>query len=368
MILINRHHLRYFDWFSFFLTLALSIIGLLFVFSTTYHPTRPYSMFFKKQLIGLASGWFIYALCCFVDYRSLMRWGYIAYLGVLGLLTFTIIKGSIGMGAQRWISLGFVKFQPSELAKVLFPVAVVYYFHEAKNHTRFSFAEFLPVLATLGISFVLILKQPDLGTALILLCAGCIMMWLFGLSTKFFMYGFLLLALSAPFSWSMLKDYQKKRVQVFLGYGSSRKERYQIEQARIAIGSGGLLGKGFLHGTQNKLRFLPEGRTDFIFAVIAEELGFLGALFTVLLFALLFLRLFSIVFSITNPFIQLLCISLMLHIMLSALINILMVLGLLPIVGIPLPLVSYGLSNLWVTLASLGWLNGIAMRRFYINT
>ena len=362
--MIYKYHLRRFDWVSFAITLTLTIVGLLFVFSTTYHPGNPYSLFFKKQLFGIASGWLIYFICCYFDHRNLMRWGYLAYFGVLILLTFTLIKGSIGMGAQRWISLGPIAYQPSELAKVLFPVFAVTYFHQNRLHATFSFAEFIPLLIILGISFVLILKQPDLGTALILAFSSLVMFWLLGMPKKFFIYGLIIFTLSAPLFWQFaLKDYQKKRIEVFLGHGSSQKERYQTEQAQIAIGSGGMFGKGFLHGTQNKFRFLPEGRTDFIFAVIAEELGFIGALAVVLLFALLFWRLLVITLSIAEPFMQLLAIGLMLHIMFSALINMSMVLGLLPIVGIPLPLISYGLSNLWVTLGSLGWLQGIALRR-----
>ena len=371
-MLYNKNYLRRFDWVSFLVTITLTAIGLLFVFSTTYHPGNPHSLFLKKQLLGVASGWLIYFMCCYLDHRTLMRWGYFAYFGVLALLMFTLVKGSIGMGAQRWINLGLIAFQPSELAKVLFPVFAVTYFHHPPRLWRignriyptFSFTEFVPLLIIFGISFILILKQPDLGTALILAFSGLIMFWLLGMPKKFFTYGLVILTLSAPLLWQFtLKDYQKQRIKVFLGYGSSQKERYQTEQAKIAIGSGGMFGKGFLHGTQNKFRFLPEGRTDFIFAVIAEEFGFVGALTVVLLFALLFWRLLVITLSITEPFMQLLAIGLTLHIIFSALINILMVLGLLPIVGIPLPLISYGLSNLWVTFGSLGWLQGIFIRR-----
>src|SRR5262249_48895149 len=144
-----------------------------------------------------------------------------------------------------------------------------------------------------------------------------------------------------------------------------KKERYQIEQSRIAIGSGGLAGKGFLNGTQNKFQFLPESRTDFIFAVICEEWGFLGALIVIFLYAALFIRLFYVISTIKNVFAQLLAIGLIIHIVLSTLINMSMVVGLMPIVGIPLPFLSYGISNLWICFASLGWFNSIAMRRFY---
>jgi len=166
-----------------------------------------------------------------------------------------------------------------------------------------------------------------------------------------------------PISWKMLKPYQKKRVAVFLGYGESKKERYQIEQSQISIGSGGLLGKGILRGTQNRFSFLPERRTDFIFSVLCEELGFFGALLVILLYLLLFIRVFTIIMRIESPFIQLFAIGIVAHIFISAIINMFMVTGLLPIVGIPLPLMSYGLSNLWTTFISLGWLNSIKIQK-----
>lgn len=368
MFLIDRQHARCFDWFGFLLILIISCIGLLFVYSATYKPDAPYSSFFQKQALGLIGGLVIYIFFCMMDYRSLMRWGYFAYMAVIGLLIFTIIKGSIGMGGQRWINVfGLFKFQPSELAKLLFPAFATYYFIGEEDTSDKPFKRFVPVLIILGVSFILILKQPDLGTGLILAFSGTVMLWLTGISKKFFIISFILGVLCAPILWNVLKPYQRQRIAVFLGEGDVKKERYQLEQAKIAIGSGGLWGKGFLKGTQNKLLFLPESRTDFIFAVVCEEIGFIGALCILGLYLLLFFRFFFIVSSINIPFIQLLATGIIIHIVISALINICMVLGLLPVVGIPLPLMSYGVSNLWITFASLGWFNGIAMRRFYMG-
>jgi len=367
MFLIDRRYVRYFDWSGLLLIIILSCVGLLFVYSATYRPEQPYSLFFKKQLFGLISGWVIYAVCCTIDYRSLMRWGYFAYLAVLGLLVFTIIKGSIGMGAQRWINVGLFKLQPSELAKLFFPAFATYYLVTEDDSLDISFYRYVPVLITLAISFVLILKQPDLGTALILAFSAAALLWLTGITRKFFVISFISIILCAPILWHVLKLYQKQRIAVFLGEGDLKKERYQLEQAKIAIGSGGLTGKGFLQGTQNKYLFLPESRTDFIFAVLCEETGLVGALCILLLYLLLFVRFFVVITSINAPFIQLLATGIIIHIVISTLINIGMVLGLLPVVGIPLPLMSYGISNLWITFASLGWFNGIAMRRFYMT-
>lgn len=367
MWLIDRRYIRSFDWLSLLLVLILSAIGLAFVFSATYKPEDPYSLFFKKQLFGIITALIIYIFCCCFDYRTLERWGYFLYFATVFLLVFTILKGSIGMGAQRWINLGFIKFQPSELAKLFFPPFFSYYLYTEKDSVDYKLKELMPVIAILSISAFLILKQPDLGTALIILFSGTLMLWLSGLAKKIFIYSAIFLVLSAPILYTFLKPYQRKRIEVFLGAGDTRKERYQIEQSKIAIGSGGVTGKGYLQGTQNKLSFLPESRTDFIFSVVCEEWGFLGAMFVLLLYALLFARLFWVISTINNFYAQLLAAGLILPVIFSTIINICMVSGLMPIVGIPLPFMSYGVSHIWITFASLGIFNSIAIRRFYLS-
>ena len=367
MIFINKRYLCYFDWISFGLILLLSCIGLTLVFSTTYQPHAPYSLFFKKQLFGICSGIVIYFFCSFINAQSLARVGYVFYFATTALLLLTLFKGSIGLGAQRWIDLGIIKFQPSELAKFFFPLCLTYYFsHTEDDHEPPQKAFTAPLLIML-VSVFLILKQPDLGTALIILFSGLVLFWLVGLRTKFFLISGMLLCLTAPLSWHLLKDYQKKRVLVFLGQGSQNKERYQIEQSKIAVGSGGIMGKGFLQGTQNQLSFLPESRTDFIFSIICEEFGLLGALFILTIFLLLFLRLFLMISAIHSFYPALMCTGLLIHIVISTIINICMVLDLLPIVGIPLPLISYGITHLWITFASLGCINSITCQRFAQN-
>ncbi len=360
---ISSRSYWYVDWFSFLLTTFIGAIGLLFIYSATQTPAQHVSIFFKKQAIGLAMGIVVYWLCASIDYRTLMRWGFFTYFFVIGLLVFTLIKGSIGMGAQRWINLFFFKLQPSELAKPLFPAFVTYYFYTHYETHHGSWPDFLPILGMLGISFVLILKQPDLGTALIIAFSGLILLWLAGLSKKFFLVSGVLCLLAMPLLWRILKPYQQNRIAVFFGGGTTQKERYQIEQATIAVGSGNVWGKGLFHGTQNKLQFLPESRTDFIFAVLCEEWGFVGALALIALYAFLFLRCIFIIHLIEAPYAQLLAVGLLLHVILSALINLAMVIGLLPIVGIPLPFFSYGLSNLFISFGSLGWLQGIYMQQ-----
>ncbi len=358
---------RYFDWFSFALTLSLALIGIIFIFSSTYTSEQQFSIFFKKQIIGVATGLIIYGICTVLDYRSLMRWGYFFYFCLIGMLIFTLIKGHVGMGGQRWINLFFFRMQPSELAKLLFPAFLSYYLYTIPEQDRLSFTHFFPALCMLGFSFLLILKQPDLGTALIVLFSGSLLLWIAGLSTRFFLYALLACSLTTPLLWHCLKEYQKKRVLVFFGYGQSHKERYQIEQATIAIGSGGLIGKGYMNGTQNKLQFLPESRTDFIFAVISEEFGFCGSILVLLLYSLLCIRLLYKIKNVSYFFAMLFAFGLLIHIMLSACINLCMVLGLLPVVGIPLPFISYGITNLWINFASLGIVQGIITQRSRIK-
>ena len=277
IVLIRKHvntnnlHVqrRSFDLITFLLILFLCACGLLFVFSATYSQQKPFSSFFIKQTIGVCSGVIIYFLCLLPDYRTLMRWGYVSYFGVIALLIFTLINGSIGMGGKRWINLFFFKIQPSDLAKILFPIYMVNYLHMKKKTVIHSFGFFIPILSMLGLSFILIQKQPDLGTAIIILFSGLLLCWLADLNKKFFLYSMLFLLLIAPILWTVvLRDYQKKRITVFFGHGNQKKEGYQIEQARIAIGSGSLWGKGLFNGTQNRLRFLPESRTDFICTII----------------------------------------------------------------------------------------------------
>lgn len=347
--------------------LLLASIGLLFVFSATYKPEYFYSLFFKKQTFGMISGIVVYGIFCLSDYRVLLRWGHSLYLAVMAFLIFTLLKGSVGMGAQRWIDMVIFKFQPSEMAKLFFPAFLSYSLCLEHETPHYTLSDFITIIFALFFSFFLICKQPDLGTALVIAGCGLVLLWVTGVDRRFFVALFLVIAISAPLSWTFLKPYQKKRIGVFLGYGDNKKERYQLEQSKIAVGSGGLTGKGFLSGTQNKLLFLPESRTDFIFSVIAEEWGFYGSLFVIFLYLILFTRTFYLIIMIKNFYSQLLALGLILHILISCVINIAMVIGLLPIVGVPLPLLSYGISNLWITFASLGWINGIIIRQSYLG-
>ena len=362
---LNRRYFRYVDLVSLSIIFLISCIGLAFVFSTTYSTTQPFSIFFKKQAGGLIIGFFIYFFFSITDYRILLRFGYFFYFCTLLFLLITLIKGSIGMGAQRWIDLFFFKFQPSECVKLFFPAFFVNYLLDYTS--SFWKQQFFSIIFLLIITFVLILKQPDLGTALIILLSGLLLCWFAGLSHRFFVILFLTGCILSPIMWQLLHSYQKQRIAVFLGYGASHKERYQIEQSIIAVGSGGLTGKGFCKGTQNNLLFLPESRTDFIFSALGEEWGFLGCFFLIFLYCTLFFRIFYLCFLLNNINSSLLAIGLVLPSLLACIINCSMVIGLLPTVGIPLPLMSYGITNLWITFASFGWIQSICIRRSYIG-
>lgn len=367
MISIDRRYFHFFDWLSLILVLVISAIGLATIYSATHTASQPYSIFFKKQCFGLVTGLLLYSMLCCIDYRTLCRFGYGLYWLVIALLFFTILKGSVGLGAQRWIDLKIIKFQPSELTKLFFAPFITYYFYILKEVPSFTLKDFLFPGSILLVSCFLILKQPDLGTSLIILFSGLITFWLIGLSKRYFFIGLITVLCISPLLWQALKPYQKKRIAVFLGEGQVHNERYQIEQSKIAIGSGGLTGKGFLHGTQNTLNFLPERRTDFIFSVFCEEWGFLGALFLLGLYAILFIRLLLLISTINNIYAQILAFSLLIPLIISSLINSAMVMSLLPAVGIPLPFMTYGISHTWISFACLGWINNILCRRFFIT-
>ncbi len=349
------------DSLLFTSTLLLSLTGLLFIFSNSYSVAQPYSIFFIKQLFGIGAGCALYALFTFVNYRKLLSASIFLYPLFLLLLIYTYLKGTHVMGAQRWLSFfGLFRMQPSELAKIILPLITVHYLSLINTDEKYSLKSILVLCLLITPSLVFILLQPDLGTAILLTITIVVIFfcnnilhnhrWLF-----IFFVGATLV--SAPY---LLKPYQRKRIQSFLGFGTPQKERYQNEQALIAIGSGGIIGKGLLCGTQNRLRFLPEGRTDFIIAIAAEELGFLAMLFILFLYCILFWRIHMIIIHAHYLYAQLLIIGLATPIILSMLINILMVLDLLPIVGMPLPLLSYGLTHLLCTFIALGIMQNIA--------
>jgi rod shape determining protein RodA len=284
----------------------------------------------------------------------------------LALLLAVMLIGKVGKGAQRWLDLGFFRFQPSEIMKLAVPMMTAWYLDrkslpiDMKTLSTSALIVFIPTL--------LIAKQPDLGTAILVLVAGLSVIFIAGIRFKIIALICLGAGLAAPFLWRFMHDYQKKRIFTLLNpeqdpLGSG----YHIIQSKIAIGSGGAFGKGWLTGSQSHLNFLPEHATDFIFAVCGEEFGFIGSVLLIFLVVLIALRSLNIAQEAQTTFTRLLSASLALTFFLSAFVNIGMVMGILPVVGIPLPLVSYGGSAMITFLAGFGILMSISSHRILFN-
>jgi cell division protein FtsW (lipid II flippase) len=346
---------RFFSKSIFFFIFVLFCFSGFVIFSATCYDAslKHFSPFFFKQLFGFISGILITFVLTKVSYKKMIIWGLVFHIGVLFLLFFTLFKGHHVMGGTRWINMGFFKFQPSELAKISLPLSIVhYFFYYCQNHIFDK--NWLIMLANIFFTSLLIIKQPDLGTGILVLINGLLLLFIMGLPRKIIVCGMIFFLFSCPFVWTRLHDYQKKRILVFLGHGSAHKERYQLEQSKIAIGSGGLYGKGFLKGTQKNFQFLPENRTDFIFAVVAEEFGFLGVLVIFFLYIVLFFQLFFRGKYIDDDYGYVLYQTMIFPFFIGMICNIGMVVGLLPVVGIPLPFMSYGITHVWSSAIMLG--------------
>ncbi|MGD8378984.1 MAG: rod shape-determining protein RodA [Gammaproteobacteria bacterium] len=293
----------------------------------------------------------------------LMRlWGPWLYgLGII-LLVLTLHAGDVGKGAQRWLDLGFVRFQPSEMLKIAVPVMVAWFLHERPLPPTVSQLGILG--AIIAIPVVLIAKQPDLGTALLIASAGAFGMFLAGMRWRVMILLLVLAAVAAPILWTHLHDYQQQRILTFLNperdpLGAG----YHIIQSKIAIGSGGVFGKGWLNGTQSQLDFLPERSTDFIFAVLGEEFGLMGILAVLGIYTLIIARGLFIAVQAQSTFDRLLAGSITLTFFVYVFVNTGMVTGLLPVVGVPLPLISYGGTSMVTLMAGFGILMSVQAHR-----
>lgn len=315
---------------------------------------RSASPYFIKQIFGFIGAIAITLFLSKISYKKIIVWAAIIHGFILLLLIFTLFKGSSVMGGTRWINLGLFKFQPSELAKISLPISLIHYLFYYCSNNKILFINWFYMFVNIGITSFLIIKQPDLGTALLIIIESLTLLFIMGLPRKIIIGSIIFFILTCPLLWKNLHDYQKKRILVFLGQGSIHKERYQLEQSKIAVGSGGLIGKGFLQGTQKNLHFLPENRTDFIFSAFAEEFGFLGVSFILVIYILLFSLFFFEGKKIDNQYGFLLYQSMIFPLIISVICNIGMVVGLLPVVGIPLPAMSYGITHLWSTAIMFG--------------
>ena len=348
--------IRSIDYLLIIIILILGIISSFAMYSTDggeflYHT--------KSHILRFGIFFVLFLVLSFVQTKVWHRIGYIFYLVILFMLFWALYFGVTASGSQRWISLYVFNLQPSELMKIAIIISFAKFYHRTKSMEVNRIKNVVQPLVILTIPIFLVIAQPDLGTAILIAGTGISVMWLSGLKLKYFVYSFLILMVTAPFAISLLKPYQKLRVLTFfnpdkdpLGAG------YQIIQSKIAVGSGGLAGKGFLKGTQGYLEFLPEKHTDFIFTLFSEEFGFVGSIFLLILYVILIYRIILIGFKNKNYFGKLYCFGFASAIFIYVMVNMSMVLGILPIVGSPLPIMSYGGSSMLATMMGLSIVMG----------
>jgi len=342
---------RSFDIWLILSVLTLGIIGTIAMYSSD---GGQFSYHTKSHIIRFATFFSLMFILSFVRIKFWHDLGYFFYFIVVLLLIYASFYGITASGSQRWVSLYFINLQPSELMKIAVIVCFAKYYHRMQLNSVNEFRNLLIPIIILLIPIILVLSQPDLGTSILIASSGLVVIWLSGVNIKYFIYTGLALIVSAPFVISFLKPYQKIRILTFfdperdpLGAG------YQIIQSKIAVGSGGIWGKGFLKGTQSYLEFLPEKHTDFIFTLFSEEFGFLGSLVLLFIYSIMIYRIIAIGFIVRSFFAKLYCYGFGSAIFIYIVVNMSMVLGLLPIVGSPLPIMSYGGSSMLATMLGL---------------
>tara|TARA_B100000989_G_scaffold82820_1_gene59213 strand:- start:4513 stop:5637 length:1125 start_codon:yes stop_codon:yes gene_type:complete len=340
--------LRSLDYLLISCIFVLGIVSSLSMYSTDggnilYHT--------KSHIIRFIIFFSMMLVLSFLDVKFWHSTGYIFYTIVLGFLIWASMYGVKASGSQRWVDLYFINLQPSELMKIAIIVCFAKFYHRVQINMVNSFKNILIPIVLLIIPVFLVISQPDLGTSILIGLSGLIVLWLAGVKVKYFIYSCLTLLISLPFIISFLKPYQKLRILTFfnpdkdpLGAG------YQIIQSKIAVGSGGISGKGFLKGTQSYLEFLPEKHTDFIFTLFSEEQGFIGSIFLLLLYGIIIYRIIKIGSECRSFFAKLFCYGYASSLFIYISVNMSMVLGLLPIVGSPLPIMSYGGSSMLATM------------------
>ena len=342
---------RSFDIWLILSVLALGIIGVISMYSSD---GGQFSYHTKSHIIRFLIFFSLMLILSFVRIKFWHDVGYFFYFIVILLLIYASFYGITASGSQRWISLYFINLQPSELMKIAIIVCFAKYYHRMQVNSVNEFKNLLSPIIILFIPITLVLSQPDLGTSILIASSGLVVIWLSGVNIKYFIYSGLALIVSAPFVISFLKPYQKIRILTFfdpekdpLGAG------YQIIQSKIAVGSGGIWGKGFLKGTQSYLEFLPEKHTDFIFTLFSEEFGFVGSLALLFIYSIMIYRIIAIGYIVRSFFAKLYCYGFGSAIFIYIVVNMSMVLGLLPIVGSPLPIMSYGGSSMLATMLGL---------------
>jgi rod shape determining protein RodA len=368
--LIDRRLFQNFDWTLLALTFILIAIGVVNLYSATFQiEAGQGSAIYLKQIYWVGFGFFLLLIILFFDYHLLLSVAYPLYWISIFLLVGVLLFGRAISGSQRWLTLASFSFQPSELAKIALILALAkFFFHNEVNH-RYGFKDLWLPLGMALLPALLIIKQPDLGTGLLLLLVSLSIFLFLGIDRKTLLITLGSALLITPLLWFLLKDYQKKRILIFLQPESDPLGAgYHIIQSKIAVGSGAFWGKGFLKGTQGQLRFLPEQHTDFAFSILAEEWGFLGSLVVVTLFLLLILWALNIARQSKDRFGMVLALGICAGFFWQGLVNMSMVVGWVPVVGVPLPFISYGGSSIVASLIGVGLLLNIHMRRFVIQS
>src|SRR5579859_1918975 len=354
-----KTYLRSLDWAVIVQVSALSIIGFFVVFSATAR-NADISLLWKRQLFWFALSLGAMWLFSRIDYRFWIEAAYFFYWAAIFFLVVVFILGQSTNGAQRWLRIGIFSFQPSELAKLAILLALARYIG-SKTVELFFLGRLFFILALLGLPLFLILKQPDLGSALLLVPVSVILMYVGGTPVLWLLWVFILGGASCPIVWHFLKDYQKERLDVFLDpQADPLGAGYNIIQSIIAIGSGGVVGKGFMQGSQTQLSFIPEHSTDFIFSVIGEEWGFMGCLVVLGLYYFLLQKSFEIAQKARDREGSLLALGIASILAVQVVVNIGMTTGLLPVTGLTLPFISYGGSSLIFSYVEVGILLNIS--------
>ncbi|HYN39982.1 MAG TPA: rod shape-determining protein RodA [Rhodospirillales bacterium] len=353
--------LRRIHWSFLLLLAAVAAIGAAMLYSAANGSIQPWAV---RHCARFSMGLLLLIVVALTDVRLWLRYAYALYGLALVLLVAVEVAGSVGMGAQRWIDLGVIKLQPSEVMKVALVLALARYFHGVDVDEIGRPLKLIVPLAMVAAPAALVLKQPDLGTALMLLASSCILFFVAGVRLWMFALVGGAGAAAAPIAWQFLHEYQRQRVLTFLDPASDPLgSGYHILQSKIALGSGGVFGKGFLQGSQSHLNFLPEKQTDFIFTMFAEEMGLVGAVALVILYALVLAYCFTIALSARNQFGRLVTVGVTMTFFLYVFINMAMVMGLIPVVGVPLPLISYGGTAAVTIMIGFGLIMSVQVHR-----
>jgi rod shape determining protein RodA len=366
-----QHDTRYRTFWQY-IHIDITLLSFLVLISTAglfilYSASSQHSHAIEFQMLHLLFAFGIMFVLAQISPTALQRSAPFIYLVALILLIAVLLIGHIGKGAQRWLNVGLLHFQPSELMKLALPLLLAWYYHNI--HLPITLKSVLIAVPVILVPALLVAKQPDLSTAIILVIAGASVLFLAGLSARIMLSTLGAISVSIPFVWYLLHEYQRQRVLTFLNPEQDPLGKgYHIIQSKIAIGSGGIFGKGWLNGTQSNLHFLPEHSTDFIFAVCGEEFGFIGSLFLIFLYMLVVMRGLYITINAQDTFSRLVAGSITFCFFVSFFINMGMVTGVLPVVGIPLPLVSYGGSSIVTIMASFGILMSIQTHRKLVTT